>query len=105
MFKKLFHMVEYMLLLIREIVIANIAVAKIVLSFEMKSSPVVVRFESRLNSEILRVVLANSITLTPGTLTVDLEDGVYTVHCLKEEFAKDLNNSRFEKILLNIEGE
>ncbi|KDR94576.1 multicomponent Na+:H+ antiporter subunit E [Peptoclostridium litorale DSM 5388] len=105
MIKKSLYVCKYIFLLIREVIMANVAVAKIVLSPKMEISPEIVEFESRLKSEFLRVVLANSITLTPGTITIDMQDGMYTVHCLKEEFARGLFDSEFEKILLKIEGE
>ena len=45
-----------------------------------KSSPRIVHFRTRLKSDMARMVLANSITLTPGTITVDLNDDHLTVH-------------------------
>ena len=104
MIKKSLYFCKYIVLLIKEVIISNITVAKIVLSPKMEISPEVVKFESSLKSEILRVVLANSITLTPGTITIDMQGGIYTVHCLKKEFAVDLIDSNLEKILLEIEG-
>lgn len=105
MIKKSLYFCKYIVLLIKEVIIANIAVAKIVLSPKLEISPEIVKFESRLKSEVLRVVLANSITLTPGTITIDMQGGLYTVHCLKKEFARELIDSKLEKILLEIEGE
>ncbi|AHM57820.1 hypothetical protein EAL2_808p03150 (plasmid) [Peptoclostridium acidaminophilum DSM 3953] len=104
MARKIFYACEYVILLLKEVVAANVAVARIVLSRNMDVSPAVVSFESRLKSDFLRTILANSITLTPGTITIDMQEGKYTVHCLREEFGKGLGNSRFEEILLKIEG-
>mgnify|MGYP002513500138 CR=1 FL=1 len=50
-----------------------------------------------------RTALANAITLTPGTITVLLEDDVYTVHCLDESLAEGMNESVFVKMIEEIE--
>jgi len=49
------------------------------------------------------MVLANSITLTPGTLTISVEGNSLKIHCLKEKFKLGVEDSKFEKILLQIE--
>ncbi|MCY6355206.1 Na+/H+ antiporter subunit E [Clostridium sp. ZS2-4] len=104
LFRKMRYWIEYIWTLIKEIFIANFSVAKIVLSPNVNISPDVVRFETKLKSEFCRTVLANSITLTPGTITVAMEDNVLTVHCLEKEYIDGLINSKFEKILLKVEG-
>jgi len=93
----------YLLLLLKEIVIANINVAGIVLSPRMNISPCVVRLKTRLKSGLHRAILANSITLTPGTLTVRLIEDELLVHCLVKDYIPDLIHSKFEKLLLKIE--
>lgn len=103
-FSKMRCWIEYIWTLIKEIFIANFSVAKIVLSPNINISPDVVRFETKLKSEFCRTVLANSITLTPGTITVAMEDNILTVHCLEKEYIDGLVNSKFEKILLKVEG-
>jgi multicomponent Na+:H+ antiporter subunit E len=80
----------YGLILVREIFIANIGVAKILLSRDMQISPTLARFNSRLKSPFLQVMFANSITLTPGTLTISLDDDIYLVHCLTEKGAYEV---------------
>lgn len=102
-FRKLPLYALYLLLLLKEIVIANIGVAGIVLSPRMNISPCIVRLKTQLKSSLHRVILANSITLTPGTLTVQLAEDELVVHCLKKEYIPDLIHSRFEKLLLKIE--
>lgn len=98
------HVFVYIFILIKEIVIANFQVAKIVLSKDMKISPGVVQFKTKLQKPLHKTILANSITLTPGTLTVLMEEDVLAVHCLQKEHTEDVINSKFEKILLKIEG-
>jgi multicomponent Na+:H+ antiporter subunit E len=93
----------YLLLLLKEIVHANISVAVIVLSPRMNISPCIVRLKTQLKSRLHQVILANSITLTPGTLTVQLMEDELIVHCLIKECIPDLINSKFENLLLKIE--
>lgn len=94
----------FILVLLREIVLANIHVAKVVLTPKVKISPCMTTFTTRLKSDFLKTILANSITLTPGTITVDMYDDEFKVHCLKTEYGQGLVNSEFENILLRIEG-
>ncbi len=54
----------------------------------MTWKPALVRFKTDLKTKQARVVLANSITLTPGTITVTLEEDEYVVHCLDKELAE-----------------
>ena len=48
-------------------------------------------------------MLANAITLTPGTITVTLEGSEYTVHCLDESMAEGIQDSEFVKYILKFE--
>ncbi len=73
--------------LLKEIVVAAIGVAEIVLNPRMPVDPLVIVYHSPVHSAVSRVAFANSITLTPGTLTVDVDGSNYTVHCLNEGFA------------------
>jgi len=93
----------YVILLIKEIIIASIQVAKIVLARELSISPRVISFKTRLKSDLSRTILANSITLTPGTLTIEVIGDNFTVHCISEDQINDVMNSKFEDLLLRIE--
>jgi multicomponent Na+:H+ antiporter subunit E len=86
-------------------VLANLTVLKIVLSPKKKLHPVIVSFDAPLKKHILQVILADSITLTPGTITVRLYEEKFEVHCLDESMAKGLNNSVFVKMLKKWEDE
>ena len=57
-----------------------------------------------LKTDTARVVLANSITLTPGTITVTLEGDEFVVHCLDKELADGIENSVFVALLRRMEG-
>ena len=63
----------------------------------------IIKFESGLKTETARVLLANSITLTPGTITVDLTGDTYTIHCLDKSFGEGIDESIFVKQLRKME--
>ena len=102
--KKTLYVIEYLIVLFIEIVKANICVGKMVLSSRYEVEPAVVTFKSNLKSETARVILANSITLTPGTITVRLQYDMFTVHCLDKSLAEGLNDSIFVKLLERLES-
>lgn len=93
----------YIINLIKEMVLANIHIIKIVLSPEIKISPCLTYFQAPIKGQGKRVVLANSITLTPGTITVDLDDNSYCIHAIEVQLARDLDQSSFVKILQKME--
>ena len=97
--KHLWWGIQYMAILLKEIVVANVAVLKIVLSPKKKVHPVIVSFDAPLKSHLLQVILADSITLTPGTITVRLYEEKFEVHCLDESMAEGINDSIFVKML------
>ncbi|MFO7866216.1 MAG: Na+/H+ antiporter subunit E [Candidatus Aminicenantes bacterium] len=70
--------------LLWQIVISSIQVAMVVLHPRKSADPALVRFRTKLATTASRVILANSITLTPGTLTVELDDEVFFVHALTD---------------------
>lgn len=102
-FKKSALIVRYFGLLVLEIVKANVSVLRLVLSASKTPEPVLVRFRTKLTSRTARVLLANSITLTPGTITVSLEEDTFLVHCLDKSLSEGLEDSSFEQALLKIE--
>ncbi len=95
--------VKYIILLIMLIIKANIQVALIVLNPHPKLDSIIVDYETKLKLDFHKMLLANSITLTPGTLTISVENNNLKVHCLKSKFKDEVFNSKFEKILLEIE--
>lgn|SRR5919106_2889344 len=68
--------------LLFQIVIANLQVAYQILHPRMPVSPRLLHFHSTLRTEPSQILLAQSITLTPGTITIDLEQGDFLVHTL-----------------------
>ena len=95
--------IRYFGVLVKEIVKANVCVLKIILSPELQPEPAFVYFDTDLRTGLARVLLANSITLTPGTITVSVEDDRFCVHCLDKELAEGMENSVFVKLLKEME--
>jgi len=98
------QVVLYVGALIGEIWKANLASIPYIFRRIRKPAPRIIRFRTGLRTQTARVVLANSITLTPGTITVSLEDEVFTVHCLDEQSAENLRDMAIEKMLLEREA-
>lgn len=101
--KRSLLLLQYLFVLILEILKANICVFQIIYGAKSDPEPALIQFTTNLNSNFARVLLANSITLTPGTITVSLENNEYTVHCLDKELAHDIDRSVFVKLLERIE--
>lgn len=101
--KKLIYILQYAFILVKEIIKANYAVIKMITSSRYEIEPAVVRFKADLKTTPARVALANSITLTPGTITVSLEGDEYVVHCLDKELAEGINSSVFVDLLKKLE--
>jgi len=93
----------FVILLIKEIIKANFHVAKIVLSPKLRIAPVITGIKTDVKSEMHRVILGNSITLTPGTLTISLKNNELLVHCLEEESIKGVFNCNLERIIMKAE--
>lgn len=88
--------------LIYQIILANFHVAYLVLSPKMPINPKIIRFHTKLESDMSWIVLANSITLTPGTITMDIQDGEFFVHALDKKVADDLNAGEMEDNIAHV---
>ena len=80
----------YIFWLAKEIFLAALQVARFVLHPRMPIDPSFLEFHAELPNAGSQVVLANSITLTPGTLTVDITEGVFLVHSLSDASSASL---------------
>ncbi|MBQ3078411.1 MAG: Na+/H+ antiporter subunit E [Clostridia bacterium] len=94
--------VMYFLTLLWEIACANFSVMKIVATG--KTDPYLRTIKTGLKSKAARVVLANSITLTPGTVSVQLVNDRIIVHCLTKDMAEGLTGMRLERMLMKMEA-
>jgi len=88
-----------------EIVTANIAVLRIVLSPVIEIKPVVTRTPVTLRDDVARATLANSYTLTPGTVTMEIQENGFILHALDESFASQEGFRAFERRVKTATGE
>ena len=106
-FRRWFWFLLYIPRFLWEMTKANFDVAYRVLHPKMPINPGIVKVKTKLQSEMGKTFLANSITLTPGTFTVDLKDEYLYIHCInvrETDIAKVTKDivGRFEPILLKI---
>lgn len=90
MLRLLPRLARYWVWLLREIIISTIDVAKLILKPSLPISPTVVEIQVATKTDVGHVILGNSITLSPGTVTVDLHKGKLLVHCLTAQSAREL---------------
>jgi multicomponent Na+:H+ antiporter subunit E len=88
--KQLLRMAVYTPYLLKEIAVANLQIAYVVLHPDLPIDPEVVELEAAVWGDTAVTTLANSITLTPGTLTVSVTDRSFTIHSLTEGSRADL---------------
>ncbi len=96
--------IRYLVILLWEILKANFAVIRIILTPGREPSPLLCHFRVPLKTESARMILANSITLTPGTITVQMDGDEYVVHCLDQSFREGIEDSVFVHMLMEMEA-
>lgn len=100
------RLMKYWAYLTLEIIKANLQVLKLVLGPRRLLDPSFITVDCDLRSEVSRVTYANSITLTPGTVTIDvLPDGRYLVHAIDKASADGLRNGAMERRIAAAFGE
>ncbi len=91
--------------LLLEIAKANIDIIYRTLHPSMPIDPVVIKFRTDIEEDMGRATLANSITLTPGTVTMNVtDDGEFTVHAISREAADGLLSGEMARRVKHIEG-
>lgn len=98
------QMMRYLMWLLGKIVSSSLHVTKLVWSSSNNISPALAKIDAKNISPKNHVLYANSITLTPGTLSVDLEDGEITVHALEESSIDALKQGDMEGKITEIWG-
>lgn len=94
----------YVVCLVYEIIKANISVAIIVLHPKLPISPGMIVLREELNRDLTKVLYANSITLTPGTITVEMEDDRLMVHAITRDAAEGVPDWYLHRMMKKIEG-
>ncbi len=90
--------------LIVEIFKANIDVTRRVLSPSLPISPTMIKVKTAQRSDLAKVIYANSITLTPGTVSVDVHEDEITVHAISAEGAADIAEGTMNRKAAAVEG-
>ena len=83
--------------------VANFDVSKRILKWNLDIQPRIIRLKSSQHNELGMVIYANSITLTPGTVTIDIDDGWMIVHALSGDAAADLQGGEMDRRVTALE--
>ena len=102
---KIFSFFAYIPWLLWQILVANIDVARRVWSPSLPISPCMIRVPYETKTDLGTVTYANSITLTPGTVTVRVDEDTLLVHALTAEAAEALQNGEMHRRVLRFEGQ
>jgi len=94
----------YLFVLLKNLLVSNLQISKRILSRDMKLSPAIVAVKTNLESDWKKLLLANSITLTPGTLTLDIVDDTLFIHVIEYHEGSNKENitKEFEDIIAKI---
>lgn len=99
-----FRPLVYVPWLLWEITKSNFAVAKLILQPQPRLSPKMLYVRPSQRTAMAQVIYANSITLTPGTVALDIRQGRLLVHALTEETAYDLAQGEMDRRVTQLEG-
>ena len=100
----LFRLAAYLIWLVKEIIFSNLRIARIVLSPRPQLHRRVVHSKVKQHTTLGVAIYANSITLTPGTVTLDAEEDDLSVHVLTRRCADDLLSDEMNRRVAGIEG-
>ena len=98
------HIFSYWPWLLWQIVLSNLDVAKRILDLKLPISPTLITLKPTQRSDLGRVIYANSITLTPGTVTTALSGDTLEVHALTREAADSLLEGDMDRRVTRLEG-
>ena len=87
-----------------EIIKTNIDVAAVIVRRKMPIHPSVIKVKATQETELGQVIYANSITLTPGTVTIAVDKDIMTIHALTRGAAKDLESGEMDRRVTNLEA-
>ncbi len=95
----------YLPWLIYQVYLANVHLVYLVWSPRMPIDPKIIRFRTKWKGDLVLVTMANSITLTPGTITLDIRNGEFYVHAISKKVADDLLGGEMQDRVGRIYGE
>ena len=103
-FRKFWGLIRYLWHLLAEMLKAGFVVMRLIYTRGRNMEPVLVWFDTTVKSDHARAALANSITLTAGTITVSAEDGRFCVHALDQSLARSIEDCGFQRRLDELEA-
>ena len=95
------RLIQYTLWLIKEILKSNIQTAKVIITKSEEPELFSVKATQKTNEG--KVTYANSITLTPGTVTTQIKNDIFEVHALTKDFGDDVRSSEMDKMVTWLE--
>ena len=93
---------NYLIWLFKEILKSNLNTAKVIINGKVEPETFTVKTSQV--TDVAKVTYANSITLTPGTVTTKIQKGVFEVHALNSDFGKDVRTNEMDKKVTWLEG-
>ncbi len=103
--RRVFKFIKYLPWLLWEILLANVEIAYLVLNPKPLVDPQLVRFKPDLKTDLGIVTLANSITLTPGTITVEANKEEFVIHGIRQKTVEGIIDGEMQRKVKEIEGE
>lgn len=95
----------YLVVLCGEVIKSGLTVLKFVTARKVDIQPQIVLFRVPLKTELLKIVMANSITLTPGTVTLHIEDEWFYVHVFDYTLGEELPDNVMLRLLMKMEAD
>lgn len=102
---RVFKFIVYIPWLLWEIILANVEIAYLVLNPKPLIDPQLVHFKNDLKTDLGIVTLAHSITLTPGTVTIEANREEFIIHAIWQKSAEGIIGGEMQRKVKKIEGE
>ena len=96
------RLLNYLIWLFKEILKSNLSTAKVIINGKVEPETFTVKTSQV--TDVAKVTYANSITLTPGTVTTKIQKGVFEVHALNSDFGNDIRTNEMDKKVTLLEG-
>ena len=96
------RLLNYLIWLLKEILKSNLSTAKVIINGKVEPETFTVKTSQV--TDVAKVTYANSITLTPGTVTTKIQKGVFEVHALNSDFGNDVRTNEMDKKVTWLEG-
>jgi len=97
-------LVGYVPWLLKEILHSNLVVSRVILSPDLPISPTLVHYEAGQETDLGRVIFANSITLTPGTVTTGIDGDDLQIHALLWSAVDGVEEGEMDQRVSRVEG-